>query len=404
MMTIGLPLVSTPSGEIAGRLEHVFQAFDLNVFLDRIGQDLESLASVTDFSALIIDLVAGIALGALVYLALTMVRRLVRRRVEAMKTAAPRERDNGRAMVAALGSMIAATSSLFLLVTAFAAGSYTLSLVPVVRGAITSLFIISFVLQAAVWASVALTASLDSYARRHGDRRAARGATSIIGLMARAALWSIALLLILDNLGFDVTALMAGLGIGGIAIGLAAQNILGDLFASLSIVLDKPFEIDDFIISDNYMGTVERIGLKTTRLRSLSGEQVVISNADLLSSRIRNYKRMAERRVLFTLGVVYGTPFDKLEKVPHIVRTVIEAQERTRFDRCHFVTYGDFSLNFETAYYVLSADYNEHMDTLQAINFAIYRHFAEEGLEFAYPTQSIHVASMPMRLSAPREA
>jgi small-conductance mechanosensitive channel len=152
------------------------------------------------------------------------------------------------------------------------------------------------------------------------------------------------------------------------------------------------------------MGTVERIGLKTTRLRSLSGEQIVIANADLLASRIRNYKRMAERRVSFTLGVVYGTPHETLAQIPKIIRAIIEAQKRTRFDRCHFAGYADHALRFETVYYVLSAEFGEHMDTLQAINLAIYKRFAEEGIAFAYPTQSIHVASISDRLSPLREA
>jgi small-conductance mechanosensitive channel len=305
-----------------------------------------------------------------------------------MKAAAPRDVKNGFVMARAFTEMIAATSSLFVIITAFTAGSYTLSLLPVLRTVITSLFIIAFVLQATVWASVALTAALEAYAQRRGDGRATRGATSIIVLMARAVLWSIALLLILDNLGFDVTALMAGLGIGGIAIGLAAQSILGDLFASLSIVLDKPFEIGDFVVTGDHMGTVERIGLKTTRLRSLSGEQVVISNADLLASRIRNYKRMAERRVVFAVAVVYGTPQAKLAMIPQMIRAIIEAQKQTRFDRCHFASYSDYALSFEIAYYVLSADYNEHMDTLQAINLAIYQRFTEEGICFALRTGS----------------
>lgn len=371
------------------------QAVTFEMLLERLRVELEDWLVFTDLLGLITSAIAALVIGILVYAGLALLRRGARRRIESLKAAAQKDLREGCAALSALADMISATSSLFMAVTAVVAGSYALTLGPVARGALSSIFIIAFVLQATIWASVALRASLDFYVNRHADRRSVRGGASIIGLIGRGALWSIALLLILDNLGFNVTALVAGLGIGGIAIGLAAQSILSDLFASLSIIFDKPFEVDDFVISGDYMGTVERIGLKTTRLRSLSGEQVVISNADLLASRIRNYKRMAERRVVFTLGVVYGTPHQKLAAIPGMIRAIIEAQPLTRFDRCHFARYGDFALVFEVAYYVLSPDFKAHMDILQTINLAIYQRFAEEDIRFAYPTQSIHVASMP---------
>jgi len=212
-----------------------------------------------------------------------------------------------------------------------------------------------------------------------------------IAFLARLVLWSVALLLVLDNLGFNVTALVAGLGVGGIAIALAVQNILGDLFASLSIVLDKPFAVGDFLIVGEFMGSVEHVGLKTTRLRSLSGEQLIFSNNDLLGSRIRNYGRMYERRVVFKIGVTYQTPRDKLSRIPGIIRQVIEAQENVRFDRSHFQAYGAFSLDFETVFYVTKPDYNVYMDIQQAINLGIHEQFETEGIEFAYPTQTLFV-------------
>jgi small-conductance mechanosensitive channel len=199
------------------------------------------------------------------------------------------------------------------------------------------------------------------------------------------------LLVALDNLGIDVTALVAGLGIGCVAVALSVQNILGDLFASLSIILDKPFVIGDFLIIDDYMGSVEYVGLKTTRVRSLSGEQLIFSNSDLLKSRIRNYGRMFERRVVFSIGVTYDTSREKLRRIPGIIREAIEAEDKTRFDRSHFMNYGDYSLQFETVYYVLSADYNSYMDIQQAIYFAIHEAFEQEGIEFAYPTQTLFV-------------
>ena len=173
---------------------------------------------------------------------------------------------------------------------------------------------------------------------------------------------------------------------------LAAQNVLGDLLASLAIVLDRPFVVGDFVVFGDKMATVERVGIKTTRLRSLSGEELVCSNADLLASRIHNYKRMAERRTVFTIGVTYQTAPEKVEALPAILREIVEGQERVRFDRAHFKSYGDSALNYEVVYWMLDPDYNLFMDTQQAINFAIYRRLQEEGIEFAYPTRTVHLA------------
>ena len=197
------------------------------------------------------------------------------------------------------------------------------------------------------------------------------------------------MLLTLDNLGVNITAMVAGLGVGGVAVALAVQNILGDLFASLSITFDRPFVIGDFLIVDDFLGSVEHIGIKSTRLRSLSGEQIVMSNADLLKSRLRNYGRMSERRVLFTASVTYETPAEPLEQIPTIIREIIDAQPDTRLDRSHFATHAAASLDFETVYYVLSTDYNHYMDIQQTINLRIHREFARRGIEFAYPTQRL---------------
>ena len=216
-------------------------------------------------------------------------------------------------------------------------------------------------------------------------------AMDILSFLSRVAIWTVVLLAILDNLGVNITTLIAGLGVGGIAIALAAQNILSDLFASLSIVLDKPFVVGDFLIMGEYLGTVERVGIKTTRLRSLSGEQLVFSNNDLLNSRIRNYGRMYERRVVFALGVTYQTPGETLKRIPGIIRKAVEAQTNVRFDRAHFQKYGAFSLDFEVVYHVLSSDYSEYMDIQQAINLQIYADFEAEGIAFAYPTQTLYV-------------
>ena len=249
----------------------------------------------------------GIAVG--VYLLLAFARRLLLRRVE---------RGDARAgWLNGLRQALVQTSSLFLLVLAVYAGGVFVTLPVAVERVIGSALVVALFLQGALWASHVVVGWIAWYAASKAEQnRAIANALGLIQLMARVVVWSIAFLLILNNLGFDVTALVAGLGIGGIAVALAAQNILGDLFASLAIVLDQPFVVGDFVVMDDKMGTVERIGIKTTRLRSLSGEELIVANADLLSSRIHNFKRMAERRVLFTIGITYETPADKVEKLP----------------------------------------------------------------------------------------
>jgi len=225
--------------------------------------------------------------------------------------------------------------------------------------------------------------------KRMVDDAASTTTISVLGFISKLLLWSIVLLLVLDNLGINITSLIAGLGIGGIAVALAVQNILGDLFASLSIVIDKPFVIGDFIVVDELKGTVEHIGLKTTRLRSLGGEQLIFSNNDLLKSRIQNYKRMVERRIVFGFGVTYQTIPEKLPQINDIVRKIIMKQEKVRFERVHFKDYGESALNFEVVYFVINQDYNLYMDIQQAINLEIFCRFRQEGIEFAYPTRTL---------------
>lgn len=284
------------------------------------------------------------------------------------------------------------TKWLFLLIVALFAGSLLLALPVRVRGIANAVAAVALIVQAGIWLNAVILFWLEGYRQRKLKEDPASVTTmSAVSFVGRLVLWLVILLLVLDNLGVNITALVAGLGVGGIAVALAVQNILGDLFASLSIVLDKPFTVGDFLIIDDCMGSVEHIGLKTTRIRSLSGEQLVFSNADLLGSRIRNYGRMFERRVVFNLGVTYQTPREKLIKIPTIIREAVEAQASTRFDRSHFKEYGDFSLNFETVYYVLVPDYNTYMDIQQAINLRTHERFEEEAIEFAYPTQTLHL-------------
>ncbi len=329
---------------------------------------------------------AAAAIGIVLALILHVAKRIILRRLASLSRRT--ETRLGDFIVDILGH----TRFLFLLVIAFYFGSQYLELPPKPTRLIAHITIIALLVQVALWGNRGIALWLSDYLKRHKDTDAAGATTmSILGFIARAVLWSVLLLMILDNLGFNVTTLVASLGIGGIAVALAVQNILGDIFASLSIAMDKPFVIGDFIIVDKIMGTVEYIGLKTTRLRSLGGEQIVLSNNDLLKSRIRNYKRMYERRVVFGFGVIYRTPHEQLKKIPAIVREIIESQAKTRFDRAHFKEYGDSSLNFEVVYFVKDQDYNIYMDIQQSINLAIFERFAREGVEFAYPTRTLHI-------------
>ena len=252
------------------------------------------------------------------------------------------------------------------------------------------LFVVALLLQVGVLLSALITRALVIVLKERGDPSSA-GALSLLSLLARLLLWSALVLVALQNLGFDVTALIAGLGIGGVAIALAVQNILGDLFASLAIILDKPFQIGDFIVVGNTMGTVEYIGIKTTRLRSLSGEQLIVANSDLLGSRISNFKRMAERRVLFRFGVTYDTPLPVLREVPARVGEFIGTIGRVRLDRVHFASLGAYSLDFEVVYFVLSPDFNTYMDIHQSILFGLMEQMREMKVNFAFPTQELLV-------------
>ena len=210
-----------------------------------------------------------------------------------------------------------------------------------------------------------------------------------LGKLSKGILWVIGILLILSNLGYNVTSLMAGLGIGGVAIALALQNVLGDLFASFSIYFDKPFKVGDFIIVGDHMGVVKKIGIKTTRLQSLWGEEIVISNMELTSTRVKNYKKMERRRIQFGFGVTYQTTNEKLKKAVEIIKKVFDKIDSADLDRAHFKEFGDHSLNFEVVYYVNSGDYNKYMDIQHSANIAIKESFEKEGIEFAYPTTTI---------------
>jgi small-conductance mechanosensitive channel len=253
-------------------------------------------------------------------------------------------------------------------------------------------------IQIGLWLSGVLTFWVERW-RARSVTEDAGAATSIAAMnfVGLLVLWTVIVLLVLDNFGVNITALVAGLGVGGVAVALAVQNILGDLFASLSIVVDKPFVIGDVIAVDQFVGTVEYVGLKTTRLRSPTGEQLIFPNGNLLQSRLRNFKRMTDRRNIFTFGVVYRTPPDKLERIPEIVRGIIESQPAARFERAHFKALGQSSLDFEVSYLMTDPDFAKYLETQQAINLGLLRALEAEGIGFAYPTQSVFVES-PVRV------
>ena len=256
--------------------------------------------------------------------------------------------------------------------------------------------VIALFFQGMSWGNGIISFWTQRYAARRGMMTGPSAATvGALVVLVRILLFLVLFLFALDNLGFEITPLVTGLGIGGIAVALAVQNILGDLFAALSIVLDKPFVVGDFIVIDTHSGTVEHIGLKSTRLRSLSGEQIIIGNADLLKARINNYQRMVERRAVFRLGVVYETTQEQLSRIPGIVRLAVVRQNLTRFDRCHFKQYTDADLEFETVYWMLTADYNVYMDTQQAINLEIFRRFGEEQIGLAHRTRVFQLVTPP---------
>ncbi|NJN17119.1 MAG: mechanosensitive ion channel family protein [Oscillochloris sp.] len=296
-----------------------------------------------------------------------------------------------------------ATRLSILLIPALYCGSTFLELPGVVRLWLRVIAIAFLLLQAAFWGNAIVVAWVERFREQNlANNAGAVSTVRILSFVARVVLYSVLLLLALDNIpGVEITSLIAGLGIGGIAVALAVQNILSDIFASLTITLDKPFVLGDFIIVGDYLGTVEQIGIKTTRLRSLSGEQLIFANSDLLNSRIRNFQRMQERRIVFSVGVLYETPAARLRIIPQILRDAVEAQEQVRFDRAHFRTFADFSLDFEVVYYVLSSDYNLYMDIQQAINLMIFDRFEAEQIGFAYPTQQLYVSGVSNAGGAP---
>ena len=325
------------------------------------------------------DWVAAMLTGAVVYLALTLLRGAFQRRFENLeKQRAPRE-------AGVVYTLLKHLHGIFILGVAVFAGTRFLTLWPgVARGLGIALMAIGLY-QAGLWAVALVDLWIARRVKANGEEDAGRRTTlNALGMIARIIIWTLIILIGLDNLpNVNITSLIASLGIGGIAVGLAMQNILSDLFSSLTIALDKPFVIGDSIQVGEFTGTVENIGLKSTRVRALSGEQLVFSNSDLLSSRIRNYKRMEQRLVVFTLQVDYDTPPEKLERIPDILREVIEPRDNILFDRAHFKGFTELGLQFEVVYHMTTADFGEYVKQQHIINLEIDRRFRAEEIRFA---------------------
>lgn len=332
----------------------------------------------------------ALAIAAGVWLATILIRRSVRHHYRRMAGTEQIELMEVPLQVASK------TTSAFLIVLGLFFGMLALTLPPTAHRVAEKILVLAVCWQVGIWATTGALAWIDLKRRASLTHdRATAGTLGIVAVIVRVVIWSVVLLLTLDNLGINVTTLVAGFGIGGIAVALAVQNVLGDLLASLSITLDKPFVVGDSLMVDAFHGTVEHIGLKSTRLRSVTGEQIIVPNADLLKSRLRNYGRMNERRMVFAVGVLYETPRDKLARLPALIRDIVRAQAAVRFDRCHLVRFGASAIEFEATYFVQSARLNDNMDIQHAINMDILAAFEREGIAFAYPTQRVLLERSP---------
>jgi len=271
---------------------------------------------------------------------------------------------------------------------------YSLILPEKIQKIINSLFILVIVCQAIKALHIFVDRVAKKFLEKKEGREKIKGEATIkaLGTILKIFLWVVAFLIILSSWGININSLIAGLGIGGIAVALAIQNILGDIFSSFSLVLDKPFDIGDFIVIGQHCGIVKKVGIKTTRIQTLQGEELVVSNKELTETRVQNFGKMKERRIQFKFGVCYETPLEKLKKIPEIVKEIIEGVEGTRVDRVHFKEFGDFALIFEVVYYILSPDYLQYMNIQQEINFKLKESFEKEKIEFAYPTQTIYLS------------
>lgn len=323
--------------------------------------------------------------AAFIYVALVVVRRRLNRWL--LSNESDDNRINVRWMA---GTLVRSVSSILLIAFVINLGTIFLSLPHGVTNALHMFLRLALFYQVGRLGQAVID-FLVRYLRGRTQDRLADSAVIGFSLLGKVTLWIVLILVSLENLGVNMTTLIASLGVGGIAIGLAMQRVVGDLIASLAIVLDRPFTHGDYIAFDTVSGTVEKIGLKTTRIRSLSGEELVVPNTDLIQGRIHNYRTLAERRIVFAFGVTFDTAPDKLEAIPAMVRDIISQEEFVRFDRAHFKSVGSSCFEFEVVYYVTTSDYLTYMNVQQSINLNLVRRFAVDSIEFAFPTQTIQL-------------
>ena len=326
-----------------------------------------------------IAVIAGITIAS--YLILQAVLRIITNRLRKMA------KGSKSGFVGIAAEMLSRTSHILLIALSLLIALKVVELPERWETAMSHGWFIALEFQIALWMDTAVRLWMESLT--HDGKARNPVTTTIIGIMIRIVIWTMMLLSILANLGVDITAMVASLGVGGIAIALAVQTLLSDIFASLSIGVDKPFEIGDFVVFGSVAGNIEHIGLKTTRIRALSGEQIVCANADLLKQILHNYKRMNTRRIVFKFGITYNTPSDKVRQVSALVRRIVDGVENANFDRAHFLAFDDSQLTFEVVYIMQVSDYNAYMDAQQEINLQLLDGIGEMGVQFAFPTRSV---------------
>lgn len=290
-----------------------------------------------------------------------------------------------------IAELVSKTGSLFVLLVSIWAASRSLELPANVAQGFTRVLTLGVLVQGGIWITGIVHYFIERFGKSDDADASVTSALGAVRVVATMAIWIIVALTVLATFDVNVSALVAGLGVGGIAIALAIQSILSDLFGAVTILLDKPFQVGDYIVVGESEGTVEHIGLKTTRITALTGEQLVVGNSDLLSSRIHNKKRMTERRASFQLDVEYGTPYEMVARIPSILEEIVRSHEAVRFDRAHFKTYGASALIYQVVYWVMVPSHVTYMDTQQSINLEIYKRFEAEGIRFAYPSQTLYV-------------
>jgi len=364
--------------------------------------DLGFFNTLLSTSLLGISLANWLAMLCIILLSFTLARTIIGFVLRNLRTRA--EKPGAHVSHIAI-QVLSSTSNTLLLLAAILIGVGILDLPDRWLTRVSSLWFVVAALQAGLWANRAVALALHHYFVKHSQADVYQGsALATLSLWgAKVLLWAVVGLAMLSNLGVNITAFVASLGVGGIAIALAVQNILGDVFASLSIAVDKPFEVGDFIVVGSLAGTVEHVGLKTTRIRSLGGEQIVMANAEMIGSTIQNYKKLQERRIVFKFGLTYASQPKQIRQVTAALKDIIQRQDKTRFDRAHLLAFGDSSLDFEVVYIVLDASYNLYMDIQQAINLEMMEAFAKIGVRFALSSRSLYVESLPGDFMAERD-